>query len=125
MGGYRVEFKLISKEKAAKLGTDIEALRRNATVLGAAQERIFKIEISKYEYCRGKVEAELDAFTVFVYSPEMIAAEKLRAICQQMPDYPLNPHGHARARDFYDIHTVVTRAPVDIGQSPAPRSTIG
>lgn len=114
-GGYRAEFKLIPMNKAAALSNDIGAMQRDATVLSSANDRVFKIEISKYEFVDGKVERELDAFPVFVYSPEMIAIEKLRAICQQMPEYGMNPHGHARARDFYDIHTVITRAEIDLG----------
>ena len=38
----------------------------------------------------------------------MIALEKLRAICQQMPEYILQRRPSARARDFYDIHLVVS-----------------
>lgn len=113
-GGYRAEFKLIPVDKASTLENNLDAMRRNATSLSAAHDRVFRIEISKYEYVDGKVERELDAFQIYVYTPEMIAIEKLRAICQQMPEYALNPHGHARARDFYDIHTVVTKANVDL-----------
>ena len=64
--------------------------------------------MSKYEYCKGKVERELDSYTIYVYSPEMIVVEKLRAICQQMPEYHLRSHPSARARDFYDIWRVMT-----------------
>jgi predicted nucleotidyltransferase component of viral defense system len=113
-GGYSVEFKLISKAKAAELAGDIDANRRNAAVLGLANERIFRIEISKYEYVEGKIEKELDAYTVFVYSPEMIAAEKFRALCQQMPEYAPVRNKRARARDFYDIHTVLSRTNIDL-----------
>jgi hypothetical protein len=113
-GGYRAEFKLISKDKARQYGNDVEAWRRDAAVLGLAQERVFRIEISKFEYVGAKVEAELDAYTIYVYPPEMIAAEKLRAICQQMPDYEPVRNKRARARDFYDIHTVITRVDVDL-----------
>jgi hypothetical protein len=47
----------------------------------------------------------------------MIAAEKLRAICQQMDGYPLNAHPRARARDFYDIYAIVTERSLDFAQS--------
>jgi len=43
----------------------------------------------------------------------MIAIEKLRAICQQMPDYPLRRHPTARARDFYDIHLIAATSGMD------------
>jgi hypothetical protein len=37
----------------------------------------------------------------------MLAIEKLRAICQQMAEYPKRGHPTPRARDFYDIHTIL------------------
>lgn len=57
---------------------------------------------------------EIDNYSVYVYSPEMIAAEKLRAICQQMPEYPLKPYPTPRARDFFDIQLIVSRTGVDL-----------
>ena len=38
----------------------------------------------------------------------MIAIEKLRATCQQMPEYGIRGAATQRARDFYDIHLIVT-----------------
>src|SRR5690606_6554575 len=67
------------------------------------------------EYTEGKEEVEIDDFTCFVYTPPMIAAEKLRAICQQMEGYHLVKHPRARARDFYDIHSVVDKIALDVG----------
>jgi predicted nucleotidyltransferase component of viral defense system len=107
-GGYLVEFKIIEKSKSVALGGDVEAMRRNATVIGERQGKTFSIDISKFEFCEGKQEAELSHYTVYVYSPEMVAMEKLRAICQQMDEYPLRSHPRPRARDFYDIHTIIT-----------------
>ena len=46
-------------------------------VLGKAHG-VFTIDLSKYEYVAGKVEIELDDYAIFVYSPTMIAIEKLR-----------------------------------------------
>ncbi len=43
----------------------------------------------------------------------MIAVEKLRAICQQSPNYPLRAHPAPRARDFYDIYAAITEGGVD------------
>src|SRR4029077_10660432 len=73
--------------------------------------------ISKYEFCVGKRETELDDYTISVYTPEMLAIEKLRAICQQMPDYHQRSHPTPRARDFYDIHSVITGANLDLRTS--------
>ena len=39
----------------------------------------------------------------------MIAVEKFRAICQQMPEYTLNRTPSPRARDFFDIHLIVSK----------------
>jgi hypothetical protein len=47
----------------------------------------------------------------------MIVFEKLRAICQQMPEYRHiigKSHGDARARDFFDIYTVVEHFEIDL-----------
>lgn len=107
-GGYQFEFKLIAKSKEAELQGNQDAIRRNALVVGPEQQRIFTVDLSKHEFCGGKVERELDNYTIYVYTPEMIVIEKLRAICQQMPEYPLNPAKRGRARDFFDIHLLVT-----------------
>ena len=44
----------------------------------------------------------------------MIAIEKLRAVCQQMPEYPHRGQRAARARDFFDIYRVVTEFRIDL-----------
>jgi hypothetical protein len=41
--------------------------------------------------------------------------EKLRAICQQMPEYTHRTRHSGRARDFYDIYCVVTELGIDLG----------
>jgi hypothetical protein len=53
------------------------------------------VEISKFENCSDKTGVELDDHTVYVYSPAMLVIEKLRAICQQMPEYPKRRHAAA------------------------------
>jgi len=83
-------------------------------VVGPEQQRKFSVDISKYEYCEGKVERELDAYAIYVYSPEMIVVEKLRAICQQMPEYALRNQPSPRARDFYDIWCVMTATSLNL-----------
>ena len=115
-GGYELKFKLIDRAKYEALGGDSESLRRNALVVGPEQQRKFSVDMSRHEYCDGKVERELDDYTIYVYSPEMIAIEKLRAICQQMPEYQLASHRSARARDFYDIYKIITTIGLDITQ---------
>jgi len=113
-GGYFAEFKLIEKKRYEELGGGLEDWRRNAIVIGPSQQRIFRVELSKHEFCAGKTEVEMDDYAVYVYTPEMIAIEKLRAICQQMPEYEKRGRKTARARDFYDIHTLVTKVGIDL-----------
>ena len=104
-GGYQISFKLIERKKFEELGGKIEDVRRQSLVIGSGQRRVFTVDLSKYEYTAPKVSTELDHYTIYVYTPEMIYAEKLRAICQQMPEYsPMRHPGSPRARDFYDIH---------------------
>jgi predicted nucleotidyltransferase component of viral defense system len=114
IGGYQLEFKIIERETYDRLGGDLEQLRRNATLIGPEQKRRFKVDISKYEFCDAKAEVELDRYTIYVYSLPMLAIEKVRAICQQMPDYKLRSNPCARARDFYDIYCIVTERSIDL-----------
>ena len=113
-GGYEFNFKLIEEAKYKALGGGLEALRRNALVVGPEQQRKFSVDMSKFEYCEGKVEREIDSYSIYVYSPEMIVVEKLRAICQQMPEYAPRSRPSPRARDFYDIWRVMTATSLDL-----------
>ena len=113
-GGYASEFKLITHERKLQLRSDMEQLRRQAETTGPDQSRRFKIDISKFEMCRGSMSAEVEGWKFRVYTPSMIAAEKLRAICQQMTEYSQRKNPAPRARDFYDIHAVVVGAGVDL-----------
>lgn len=107
-GGYEILFKIIDTEKFLKYRHDLRFLQRTAEVLGVKQKRPFKIDISNHEYCDIKIEREIEHYACFVYPPPLIVAEKLRAICQQMPTYRFTGNRpRARARDFYDIYVVV------------------
>lgn len=108
-GGYTLEFKIIEKEKYKIYGSDIDSLRRNATVVGDRDRRKFKVDISKFEYCKTKEEVILDGYTIYVYTPLMVVYEKLRAICQQMDEYVkmVGIHKRGRAKDFFDIYTIL------------------
>ena len=112
-GGYLVIFKIIETAKYESLRSNLHALRVNALEVGLNHERVFKISISKFEYCAPKKETDLDDYTIYVYTPEMIVFEKLRAICQQMPDYIPNTTKTARARDFFDIYAVMEHFKID------------
>lgn len=112
-GGYAAEFKLVEKAIYDELHRNMQALRMRAEELGPAHKRKYKIDISQNEFCEGKVERQIDDYTVYVYSLEMIAAEKLRAICQQMPEYKFGTKS-PRARDFYDIYQIITKEQIDL-----------
>jgi len=117
-GGYRVEFKVIETEKYESLRQDQRSLRMAAISLGKSHEKKFLIDISKFEFCASKCEMDLEeGYTIYVYTPEMIALEKIRAICQQMPEYDHiipNVGKSARARDFFDIYTIFECCNFDI-----------
>ena len=119
-GGYRLEFKLIDKIKYAELENDVQRLRLSAVDVGPGARKTYRIEISKREYCDGKNAEELDDYTVYVYTPTMIVFEKRRASCQQMPEYSESlgkSYETARARDFFDIHTVVEHFNINLTTS--------
>lgn len=116
-GGYAVEFKLVTNEQFAAHRNDLFQLRNLALSIG--QGRKFLIDISRFEYVEDKELRELDGYRIYVYSPTMIACEKLRAICQQMDEYaPIvkrnNRPGSQRARDFLDIYILVETLELDL-----------
>jgi predicted nucleotidyltransferase component of viral defense system len=114
-GGYQLVFKVIEQERLDELGGDTRKAQIQALPSGPNQERNFMIQISKFEYCKGKAEADFEDYTIYVYSPAMIAFEKLRAICQQMEEYPGlgRKHRIPRARDFFDITVITTWESLD------------
>ena len=114
-GGYQVDFKLMETTKYDALKGDLAKIRRETLVIGVGDRRVFEIQISKHEYCGGKIETEFQDYSIVVYTPQMIVIEKLRAICQQMEEYPLRRHGTPRARDFYDIHSTITGLNIELG----------
>ena len=109
-GGYAIEFKLIEQGLFEEFSADQEALRKRALMIGPRAR--FLIEISKFEYTTGKESRQLDGYNIFVYSAEMMVCEKLRALCQQMSEYAQivkrDRESASRARDFVDIHALVT-----------------
>lgn len=115
-GGYRIEFKIIEKEAYAQFRENIVSLRNKAIQIGSGKR--FSIDISKYEYTEPKIMQYLNGFHIYVYSPEMMICEKLRAICQQMREYgPIikrTRQSTQRARDFLDIYTLCTEYEVDL-----------
>lgn len=107
-GGYDIFFKIIDRDGYEKFGQNLRDLRRNAANIGRHDSTKFNIQISKFEVCKPKDRYELDGYKIYAYSPQLVVCEKIRAICQQMPEYGeiVRNHGSARARDFVDIYTV-------------------
>ncbi len=124
-GGYKAEFKVIEEVKWKKCEGDINFARRLAlrNLPQGGSSQIFRIELSKFEFCKPAVMVEIEGNSVLVYSEAMIAAEKLRSLCQQMKEYQGATKGSARARDFYDIHSIVTEAGVNLS-SPVNQNLI-
>ena len=108
-GGYSAEFKLIPQKLAEELSLSTDEMRRQAlTIDPGSQRRKYSVEISKHEFCGDKRVQRIDDFGVCVYSPLLLAAEKLRALLQQHPDYPQidSRMKRSRGRDLYDISVI-------------------
>lgn len=114
-GGYQIEFKILPLESAEQHGFDQEKMRRNSLAVGKNNSTIFKIDISSYEYCAAKKMETIEDYVIYVYSPEMIVFEKLRAICQQNEEYDaiIRTNRRPRGRDFYDIHLLMEQFEID------------
>lgn len=119
--GYDFQFKLIESDRQRALAAEesdperlLQSMRRQALEASPTSRRIFQIQISKNEYCGAKQEVSIDDYIVYVYTPEMIALEKLRAICQQHPAYTFRVNKTPRARDFYDIYAIVTERSIEL-----------
>jgi predicted nucleotidyltransferase component of viral defense system len=114
-GGYGVEFKLLLKEQAELIDKDIDHARNTAEIVGNRHKRTFKVDISKYEYCRRKKQIEIFDYTINIYTPEMLVIEKLRALCQQMKEYKYHTNGKPpRTRDIYDIYVLMEKLEVSL-----------
>jgi hypothetical protein len=119
-GGYKCEFKLIEQAKYEANKGNIENLRRHAQPLDGNSPR-FKVDFSRHEFCEDKEDFVIDGYTIRGYSPRMFVSEKLRAICQQMPEYgPIVHRGRpasSRARDFVDIHVIAEHYGIDFADT--------
>lgn len=129
-GGYQITFKLVSLDSANEVrskrskriersksiimkdlkdnSTQLDAIRKVALPLGKGNSTTFKVDISSHEFCDEKIRFTIDGYSVFVYPLPVIAFEKIRAICQQLPEYIEKVGGHpvSRARDFFDIFII-------------------
>ena len=124
-GGYNIQFKLVNQADLEKYGSDLSELRKRAIKILPNQSPKVEVEISKYEYVGKKMEVEVEGFIIYIYSPEMIVFEKLRAICQQLPEYATVIPSHSprpRARDFYDIYLINTLHKIDFDSEESKKT---
>lgn len=116
-GGYKLEFKLMPLQRYEELKSDIERLRREAIPIGHRRSTKLRIDISRFEYVSPSEYRDVGGYRARVYTPTLIAVEKLRAICQQMDEYREvvgSLKASPRARDFFDIYTIVNTCHVDL-----------
>lgn len=116
--GYQLAFKVIDYESYTPENSDKN--RREAHPIQDNNSTIFTVDISSYEYTEPKRLVDIDGAVFYVYTPEMIVLEKLRALCQSMPEYrEIVPSARMklRARDFYDIWNLFQNFPFDCNSS--------
>jgi hypothetical protein len=125
-GGYRLEFKVIAKVDFERLERSVDALRRESIALNAAHDRIFSVDISKFEYCKERELVPLAGEHVYVYTAPLMVAEKLRAICQQLPEYKHigAERRRPRARDIFDIRKLVEKKNLNLPAVPDQREMV-
>lgn len=99
-GGWAVEFKLIEKEKAL---LPITQRRRESIIPEGSESSKILLDISEYEYCGSIEYIKIGSVEIKSYSRVLLVLEKIRAICQQHPDYPHRRTTADRSRDYYDI----------------------
>lgn len=111
-GGWRCEFKLVS---FSDRGKSIETKRRNALVPEGANSSKIIVDVSEHEYCGKSRRKTILGVKILGYSRELLVLEKIRAICQQHPDYKYRLSKN-RARDFYDIYEMTAEVDDDFAR---------
>ncbi len=107
-GGWRIEFKIINSNKKV---LPTEEMRRQALMPLGSNSTAIPIDVSEYEYCQSIEKVKIKSVEVQSYSRLLIVLEKLRAICQQHPDYKLvSSTPKDRSRDYYDIERLLLKA---------------
>lgn len=112
-GGYRVEFKIRKGiHPIHDLPNPQKAAREAEIINPVSQSKKFIIDISKYEFTEPSEFKDLEGYSIKVYTLEMIVYEKLRAICQKLPEYEYAQEPiKARPKDFYDIYMIMKNQP--------------
>ena len=119
-GGYSIEFKLIGVVEFDKFRDDPQQLQNRSLSIGPnGRSKRFQIDISRHEYCGDRQLVVFEDYRLYVYSPATIVCEKLRAICQQLPEYHAIVNRHrdvpkGRAGDFLDICSILDKFPIKV-----------
>jgi predicted nucleotidyltransferase component of viral defense system len=105
-GGWLITFKFIENQHKTK---PLELRRKMAIIPRGAISQKIEFDISEYEYCGSVEKIKVKSVEVSVYSRVLLLVEKIRAICQQHPDYKLKGND-ARSRDYYDIEKLWSKS---------------
>lgn len=111
--GYNIEFKVVDTKHYNP--ENLPETRKYAYKI-VDQSTKFSVDISSYEYVRDSKKVDVEGTILNVYTPEMIVLEKLRALCQSIPEYQQiipTARTKGRARDFYDIWNLCQNFPID------------
>lgn len=116
--GYEASFKLIELEKYETYRDNPVSLAAKSVAVDEGRKNM-TIDFGRYEYCGDITTTNIEGYVIPIYTPTLIVLEKLRAICQQMSDYLIGigkepEFGRPRARDFFDIYTVLESHAVTI-----------
>ncbi len=112
-GGWAVEFKLVTRDDWNRYAT--KPVKRAHVALDLdGDKKAFQIDISKYEYVEEAEVVDFEGYSLRVYSLSMIVFEKLRALCQQLPEYRIVAHPRPRPRDFVDIQAVLSHHQAEV-----------
>lgn len=109
-GGYSINFKVMDEETYEKT-YDVSDQKRSSMALQLeGGKKKIEIDISLEEYTEDRIQMKLDEYQIHIYSPLMIVYEKMRALCQQLPDYEYASFEKTRARDLYDIYIAIQKS---------------
>ncbi len=114
-GGYSIEFKIINinsyNDFVGKKSK--QEISKKSISLDEKNKKVFSIDISNFEYTDSKKIIEVEGYSVYIYTAEAIVFEKIRAICQQQPEYrkivKSDRFESNRAKDFYDIYVLANK----------------
>jgi predicted nucleotidyltransferase component of viral defense system len=119
-GGYLAQFKVIETERLEQISpNNLPELRKWAIPVFPNHSPVVNIEISKFEYVEDRQDFEIEGLTIYVYAPRLLVFEKVRAICQQIPEYSkivpsFSPR--PRTRDFYDIYILLEHFDIELNE---------